>query len=76
MEKKKLTRTQFVATVANGAGTVLIGGTAANIFSESAGSSRSPFQKVSLGKSVITTTLLGMGTGSSGFNRTSAIPIR
>jgi aryl-alcohol dehydrogenase-like predicted oxidoreductase len=37
------------------------------------GSSTDPFQVVQLGKSGLKTTLLGMGTGFSGYNRTSSI---
>lgn len=71
--KNKLTRRQFVATVAAGAGTFLAG---KYVYAVSPGSLRQvmdPFQKITLGKTGITTTLLGMGTGYNGGNRSSAI---
>jgi len=62
-----------MATVAAGAGTVMLGKTT---FAETAPSvlaSYDPFSTVTLGKSGIKTTLLGMGTGYSGYNRSSNI---
>lgn len=73
MEKKKITRRQFVETVSVGAGTILIGSSAAKFFPAETGNSLSPFQKVELGRSGLKTTILGMGTGFNGYNRSSAI---
>ena len=60
-------------TVTAGAGSVLIGSTLKGATSSALPSAVNPLQKVKLGKSGITTTLLGMGTGFNGFNRSSAI---
>lgn len=73
MEKKKISRRQFVANMSVGAGTILLGNRAASIFPDNSQKSINPFQKVILGESGIKTTLLGMGTGFNGYNRTSAI---
>lgn len=73
MEKKKINRRQFVANMSAGAGTILIGNNIASIFPETFQKSNNPFQIVTLGRSGIKTTLLGMGTGFNGYNRTSAI---
>jgi len=73
MGKQNLTRRQFVATITAGAGTVLLGD-AANAFPGIAyGRSSDPFQLVKLGKSGVKTSLLGMGTGFTGGNRSSNI---
>ena len=73
MGKTKLTRRQFVSTIAAGSGTLLLGKAALPApASESAGFSDS-VKIVSLGKSGLRTTLLGMGTGFSGYNRSSNI---
>jgi aryl-alcohol dehydrogenase-like predicted oxidoreductase len=73
MGKRNLTRRQFVATITAGAGTVLLGG-AANAFPGiSPARSYDPFQTVKLGKSGVKTSLLGMGTGFTGGNRSSNI---
>jgi predicted aldo/keto reductase-like oxidoreductase len=73
MAKRNLTRRQFMATVAAGAGTVLLG----NFIDASPSAvlpvTYDPFQKVTLGKTGIKTTLLGMGTGFSGYMRSSNI---
>ncbi len=73
MGKKNLTRRQFIATISAGAGTVLFGSDASAMMSFRTGSSYDPFQIVSLGKTGIKTTLLGMGTGFNGGNRSSNI---
>ncbi|NLJ42275.1 MAG: aldo/keto reductase [Bacteroidales bacterium] len=73
MAQRTISRRQFMATVAAGAGTVMLGKTA---FAETAASlpaSYDPFSTVTLGKTGIKTTLLGMGTGYSGYNRSSNI---
>lgn len=74
MTKRNLTRRQFVAaTIAAGAGSVLLGKTALGFPAESSGLAADPFRIVTLGKSGLKTTLLGMGTGFSGYNRSSNI---
>lgn len=71
MKKNNLTRRQFVAkTVAAGAGAVLLGNTA---LSNSPGPVSAAFTQVGLGKTGLKTTFLGMGTGFSGYNRSSNI---
>jgi aryl-alcohol dehydrogenase-like predicted oxidoreductase len=73
MGKTKLTRRQFVSTITAGAGTVLLGkGALSSQYSGSAVFSDS-LKIVSLGRSGLKTTLLGMGTGFSGYNRSSNI---
>jgi predicted aldo/keto reductase-like oxidoreductase len=66
MGRRKLTRRQFVSTVTIGAGTVMIGKVAIATPSAVSGISTGPLQYVSLGKSGLKSTLLGMGTGFSG----------
>jgi aryl-alcohol dehydrogenase-like predicted oxidoreductase len=73
MANKRLTRRQFVATVAAGAGTVLLGNSIYSASGESAAKKLNPFKKITLGKTGIRTTLLGMGTGFTGGNRSSNI---
>ncbi len=74
MAKRNLTRRQFVATaLAAGTGAVLLGKSAIGSPARSQGISADPFRIVSLGKSGLKSTLLGMGTGFSGYNRSSNI---
>lgn len=73
MAKSNFTRRQFVATIAAGAGTALIGSRVGAIPSGNKPAMFDPFQTVTLGKTGIKTTLLGMGTGYSGYNRSSNI---
>ena len=73
MGKKKLTRRQFVATISAGAGSVLIGKAALALPFKPSGLVTDPLQVVTLGNSGIKSTLLGMGTGFSGYNRSSNI---
>jgi predicted aldo/keto reductase-like oxidoreductase len=74
MAKNKLTRRQFVTTsAAAGAGTLLLGKAAFGFHTGISGLSEDPFQIITLGKTGIKTTLLGMGTGFSGYNRSSNI---
>jgi aryl-alcohol dehydrogenase-like predicted oxidoreductase len=73
MGKRNLTRRQFVATITAGAGTVLLGGAANSLPGITPARSYDPFQTVKLGKSGVKTTLLGMGTGFTGGNRSSNI---
>jgi aryl-alcohol dehydrogenase-like predicted oxidoreductase len=70
MGRRKLSRRHFVATVTAGAGTLMLG----NVVSSFKSSGKAdPFNKVTLGKTGIKTTFLGMGTGFSGYNRSSNI---
>jgi predicted aldo/keto reductase-like oxidoreductase len=74
MGKSKLTRRQFVTTTLTaGAGTILLGKAAIASSSVPGILPADPFQIVQLGKTGIKTTLLGMGTGFSGGNRSSNI---
>ncbi len=68
-----LTRREFVGTLAAGTGFILTGN---NLYSSALSAGRNsadPFKIVTLGKTGIKTTLLGMGTGFNGGNRSSAI---
>ncbi|MGF1637517.1 MAG: aldo/keto reductase [Cyclobacteriaceae bacterium] len=69
----KLTRREFLNTVTAGAGTLLIGHQALAKSGSFNPQSTSAYQTVTLGKSGIETTLLGMGTGFNGGNRSSSI---
>ena len=73
MVKGKITRRQFLTTVSAGAGIVLTGANQDIFYPGSAQKTYNPFEKIRLGNTGIETTLLGMGTGFSGYNRTSAI---
>lgn len=73
MSKTKLTRRQFISTITVGAGTVLLGHVALASPSKESGFFSDALKGVSLGKSGLKTTLLGMGTGFSGYNRSSNI---
>lgn len=73
MGKKNLTRRQFITVVGIGAGSVLAGTRASSTAAGKKFSGTDPFQIVTLGNTGIKTTLLGMGTGYSGYNRSSAI---
>ena len=72
MGKKNITRRKFMTYVTAGAGTIMLGkhALAASIRPVEV---QDPFRTVTLGKSGIRTTLLGMGTGFSGGNRSSNI---
>jgi aryl-alcohol dehydrogenase-like predicted oxidoreductase len=73
MGKNKLTRRQFVTTITAGAGTVLLGKSVLAAASNSPGLTVDPLQIISLGKSGLKSTLIGIGTGFSGYNRSSNI---
>ncbi len=73
MGKKSFTRREFVATVTAGAGTVMLGNMAHAMTSCTTQHPTDPFRIIELGKTGIKTTLLGMGTGFNGFNRSSNI---
>lgn len=73
MAKKTLTRREFVGTLAGGAGLIIAGSTLNGATPVNARKTGDPFKIITLGKTGIKTTFLGMGTGFSGGNRTSAI---
>jgi len=74
MAKRNITRRQFVTTTLTaGAASVLLGKTALGFPGKPTTSFADPFQVVTLGKSGVKSTLLGMGTGFSGYNRSSNI---
>jgi aryl-alcohol dehydrogenase-like predicted oxidoreductase len=73
MKKNKITRRQFVKTVSVGAGTIIIAQSALGSVSEKKATQAGPFKTITLGKTGIKTTMLGMGTGFSGYNRSSNI---
>jgi aryl-alcohol dehydrogenase-like predicted oxidoreductase len=73
MGKTKLTRRQFVSTITVGTGSVLLGKAALASSSPEPGINSDTLKIVTLGKSGLKTTLLGMGTGFSGYNRSSKI---
>jgi len=74
MAKRNLTRRQFVTTTLTvGAGSVLLGRTFFEFPAKAAGLFADPFQVVTLGQSGLKSTLLGMGTGFNGNNRSSNI---
>jgi predicted aldo/keto reductase-like oxidoreductase len=73
MGKRNLTRRQFMATMAAGTGTVLIGNAIKAVPPTEKPLMIDPFETVTLGNTGIKTTLLGMGTGYSGYNRSSNI---
>jgi predicted aldo/keto reductase-like oxidoreductase len=74
MAKRNLTRRQFVTTTLTaGAGSVLLGRTPFEFPAKAAGLFADPFQVITLGQSGLKSTFLGMGTGFSGYNRSSNI---
>ncbi len=73
MGKAKLTRRQFVSTITVGAGSVLLANSALGSQTPAPGISSDSLKVVRLGNSGLKTTLLGMGTGFSGYNRSSNI---
>ncbi|HEX2975530.1 MAG TPA: aldo/keto reductase [Bacteroidales bacterium] len=73
MKKNNLTRRQFVRTVSAGAGTILIGQAALSAIPDKKSEQAGPLKTITLGKTGIKTTMLGMGTGFSGYNRSSNI---
>jgi len=73
MKKRIFSRREFMTTLTAGAGTVLFGSRAFSFSSSVEEANADPFRIVDLGKSGIKTTMLGMGTGVNGYNRSSAI---
>ena len=71
--KKTLNRREFITrSVGAGAGTIILGNTLLGTTSEKV-SLKDPLEIITLGKTGIKTTFLGMGTGFSGGNRSSNI---
>ncbi|MGQ9619984.1 MAG: aldo/keto reductase [Bacteroidales bacterium] len=73
MKSDRLSRRKFVTIAVAGAGTIILGKDFSTSCADLNYPGIDPFKKVTLGKTGITTTLLGMGTGYSGFNRSSNI---
>lgn len=73
MAKRNISRREFMITLAAGAGTALMGRTANAISPPGRIPVFDPFETITLGRTGIKTTLLGMGTGYSGYNRSSNI---
>lgn len=74
MANRVFTRRQFITTtIAAGTGTVLLGKPSLRFSEKPLALASDPLQTVTLGKSGLKTTLLGMGTGFSGGNRSSNI---
>ncbi|MBW6500445.1 MAG: aldo/keto reductase [Bacteroidales bacterium] len=73
MQKKTISRRKFMAAMTAGAGTIILGRHALASTVPSVPQTADPFRIVTLGKTGIKTTLLGMGTGFTGGNRSSNI---
>ena len=73
MAKNNLSRRQFLATMSAGAGTIIFGSAASAMAACKPSVSYDPLKIITLGKTGIKTTLLGMGTGFNGGNRSSNI---
>ena len=73
MNKKRITRREFVSYAAAGTGTLLVGNLFRHDDNKPLSAQKDPLQKITLGKTGITTTLLGMGTGYNGYNNSSSI---
>lgn len=71
MGKTRLTRRQFVSTITAGAGTVLIGNSVLAGSAPAKGAVAGELKIVTLGNSGLKTTVLGMGTGFSSYDRPS-----
>jgi len=74
MKTKSLNRREFLTTItAAGVGTLFLRKHSLLISSVRPDASTDPFRIVTLGNSGLKTTLIGMGTGFNGYNRSSAI---
>ncbi|HOO98131.1 MAG TPA: aldo/keto reductase [Bacteroidales bacterium] len=73
MFKKPLSRRKFVGTLASASGLIISGSALASTACNVIKNKPAALRKITLGKTGIKTTLLGMGTGFSGGNRSSAI---
>lgn len=72
--RRKLTRREFLTrTVSAGAGTIILGNTSLASLRNKSVQIKDPLEMVTLGRTGIKTTFLGMGTGFSGGNRSSNI---
>lgn len=68
MKSDQISRRKFISKLSVGTGTILLAG-AAETSAELSKPSTDPFQTVTLGKSGIKTSMIGMGTGVNGGNR-------
>ena len=68
MKPDRISRRKFISKISVGTGTILLAN-AANTTTGLSRSSTDPFQTITLGKSGIKTSLIGMGTGVRGGNR-------
>lgn len=66
MQPEHITRRKFISKVALGTGTLLVANSSSGAIAKP---STDPFQQVALGKSGITTSFIGFGTGYTGGNR-------
>lgn len=73
MRRKLFSRRQFMSTVTAGTGTLFLGKNALAFSQGFSSGGTDPYKMVTLGRSGLRTTLLGMGTGYSGYNRSSSI---
>lgn len=73
MKKRTISRREFMTAISAGAGTIMLGNMAGLVPAIPNLKIADPLQKITLGKTGIKTTLLGMGTGFSGYNRSSNI---
>lgn len=73
MNKKKITRRKFVSYAAAGTGSLLIGNLITKEGYAPLAEQVNPLRQITLGKTGIKTTLLGMGTGYNGYNNSSSI---
>jgi aryl-alcohol dehydrogenase-like predicted oxidoreductase len=73
MKKKTFTRREFMTTITAGAGTLFLGNMMNVLPRETIRKDADPLQLITLGNTGIRTTLLGMGTGFSGYMRSSNI---
>jgi aryl-alcohol dehydrogenase-like predicted oxidoreductase len=73
MKRRTFTRREFMTAITAGAGTILIGQSALAWAAPTHGPVIDPYMIVPLGRSGLKTTLIGMGTGFSGYNRSSNI---
>lgn len=68
MKPENITRRKFISTISVGTGSILL---ACNTSLATKDKSTDPFQRVTLGNTGIKTSLIGMGTGYHGYNRSS-----
>lgn len=67
MKSDHISRRRFISTLSVGTGSIVLAGSA--LASTGAKRNTDPFQKITLGKTRIKTSLIGFGTGYSGGNR-------